>query len=181
MAENQRELRANQQELAENQRELRANQNDMKLDLDSIRGDHMELRLQGKVESLLFQRMSLRRVRIVRALYPAGSDQRFLDAVYEAEENGVITIQQYTRILDTDMILSGRRRRGGEDVYVAMEVANKLDRDDADRAIMSAEALALALRGAEVLAAVYGREISDADKTRAESGGVAVILDESRR
>ncbi len=185
--ENQREMGETQHEIIENQRvsdsrldSLETTVAGMKNDLDFIKGDHMEMRLQGKVQSLLFQRMSLRRVQIVRALYPAGSMQWFLEALYDAEEAGIITGRHYERVLDTDMILSGRRL-GGEDVYVAMEVANKLDRGDVDRALMSAEVLALTLPGSEVLAAVYGREISDADKTRAENSGVTVILDESRR
>lgn len=187
MGETQREMGETQRQIIENQRvsdsrldSLETTVNVMKNDLDFIKGDHMEMRLQGKVQSLLFQRMSLRRVQIVRALYPAGSMQWFLEALYDAEEAGTITGQHYERVLDTDMILSGRRL-GGEDVYVAVEVANKLDRGDVARALMSAEALALTLPGSEVLAAVYGREISDADKTHAENSGVTVILDESRQ
>ena len=173
-------LETNQREMMAEQRAMRASQEAMKTDLDFIKGSHMEMRLQGKAESLLHQRMNLQRVQIVRALYPAGSMQWFLNALYDAEENGRITDRHYRRILDTDMILRGRRRGGDEYVYVAMEVSNKLDRDDIDRAIMSAEAISRTLDGAEVLPAVYGREISDADNARAENNGVTVMLDELR-
>ena len=153
----------------------------MKIDLDVIKGDHMELRLQGKVESLLAERMNLRRVHIVRALFPAGSDPKFTDAVHDAEDKGVITARLYMRILNTDLIVSARPRGGGETVYVALEVSNKLDREDVDRAALSGEALALAFPDSEVLTAVYGWEISDEDRAYAESKGVAAILDASRR
>ena len=192
---NQRELAANQQTMAADQRELAANQqiansrldrleitvNDMRLDVDSMKGDHMEMRLQGKAQSLLAERMSLRRVQIVRALYPAGSLQSFIDAVHDAEEIGLITERHYMRIIATDLIVSARRRGGGENVYVALEVSNKLDRGDVDRAKLTAEALALTFPQTEILTAVYGREISDADRAYAESEGVEAILDDSRR
>lgn len=191
----QRTLAANQQTLTAEQRELAANQqiansrldrleitvNDMRLDVDSMKGDHMEMRLQGKAQSLLAERMSLRRVQIVRALYPAGSLQSFIDAVHDAEEIGLITERHYMRIIATDLIVSARRRGGGENVYVALEVSNKLDRDDVDRATLTAEALALTFPQTEILTAVYGREISDADRAYAESEGVEAILDDSRR
>ncbi len=153
----------------------------MKIDLDIIKGDHMELRLQGKVESLLAERMNLRRVQIVRALFPAGNDPKFLDAVYDAEDGGVITERLYMRVINTDLIVSARPRGGGETVYVALEVSNKLDREDVDRVALSGEALALIFPEAEVLTAVYGWEISDGDRAYAESKGVATLLDASRR
>ena len=192
---NQRELAANQQTLTAEQRELAANQqiansrldrleitvNDMRLDVDSMKGDHMEMRLQGKAQSLLAERMSLRRVQIARALYPAGSLQSFIDAVHDAEEIGLITERHYMRIIATDLIVSARRRGGGENVYVALEVSNKLDREDVDRAALTSEALALTFPQTEILTAVYGREISDEDRAYAKSEGVEVILDDSRR
>ena len=153
----------------------------IKIDLDSMKGDHMELKLQGKVHSLLAERMGLRRVRIVRALYPAGNDQRFLDALHDAEDEGRITERLYMRIMNTDLIVSARPRGGSGAVYVALEAANKLDREDVDRAALSGEALALAFPDAKALAAVYGWEISDEDRAYAESKGVATLLDTSRR
>ena len=69
----------------ENQKAADARFDSLKIDLDVIKGDHMELKLQGKVQSLLSERMNLRRVLIVRALFPAGNDPKFLDAVYDAE------------------------------------------------------------------------------------------------
>ena len=202
LEENQRELMENQREtnarlggletrtasLEENQRETNARLGGlettvaaMRLDLDSMKGDHMELRLQSKVHSMLAERMGLRRVQILRALYPAGSLQKFLDDVHDAEDEGRITTRLYMRIIDTDLIVSARRRGGGETVYIALEVANKLDREDIDRAAMSREALALAFPEVEIIAAVYGREISDGDREYAESKGVAALLDASRR
>lgn len=157
----------------------------MKLDYnalsDQIATDHVSLRLQHKIHGLLAERMDLRRVRIIRATYPPATSQSFSDAVYDAEEIGVIAERHCVRILAADLIVSARRRGGGENVYVALEVSNKLNRDDVDRAALTAEALALTFPQTEILTAVYGREISDADRAYAESEGVEVILDDSRR
>ena len=139
------------------------------------------MRLQHKIHSLLAERMNLRRVQIVKALYPAVNAPEFMDAVHDAEDEGRISARLYMRIMDTDLIVSARPRGGGEAVYVAMEVANKLDREDVDRAALSGEALSLAFPEVEVIAAVYGWEISDEDRAHAESKGVAAFLDASRR
>ena len=181
LEENQREIIENQKTANARLGSLETTVGAMKIDLDSIKGDHMELRLQGKIHSLLAERMGLRRVQIVRALYPAGNDPKFLDAVHDAEDEGRITTQLYMRIMETDLIVSARPRGGGAAAYVALEVANKLDREDVDRAALSGEALALAFPETEIITAVYGWEISDEDRARAESKGVAAFLDASRR
>ena len=195
LVETQQMLVENQQTLAENQQvanlrlgglenrmgSLEITVNGIRLDVDSMKGNHMEMQLQSKVHALLGGRMALRQVEIVRAHYPAGVLQSFIAAVYEAEETGLITERRYMRVLTADLIVSARRRGGGEVVYVAIEVSNKLDRHDVDRAAMTAESLAMAFPQTETLAAVYGREISDADRSYAESEGVDVFLDDSGR
>ena len=142
---------------------------------------HIELRLQHKIHSLLVEWVDLRRAQILWAIYPAQRDQNFVDAVHDAEDEGVITARLYTRILATALIVSARPRGGGETVYAALEVSNKLDREDVDRVALSGEALALIFPDSEVLTAVYGWEISDEDRAYAESKGVATLLDASRR
>ena len=141
----------------------------------------IELRLQHRIHSLLVEWVDLRRAQILWAIYPAQRDQNFVDAVHDAEDEGVITARLYIRILATALIVSARPRGGGETVYVAMEAANKLGREDVDLAALSGEALALLFPEAEVLTAVYGWEISDEDRAYAESKGVATLLDASRR
>ena len=195
LVETQQMLVETQQTLAENQKvansrlgglenrmgSLEITVNGIRLDVDSMKGNHMEMQLQSKVHALLGGRMDLRQVEIVRAHYPAGVLQSFIAAVYEAEETGLITERRYMRVVTADLIVSARRRGGGEVVYVAIEVSNKLDRHDVDRAAMTAESLAMVFPQTETLAAVYGREISDADRSYAESEGVEVFLDDSGR
>ncbi len=153
----------------------------MKGDHDSMKGDHMEMRLQGRIHGLLATRLGMRRVRVARALYPAGDLPAFDNAVHEAEERDDITEEQYTRLMNTDLIASARRRGSTQEVYVPVEVSNRLDREDVDRAVKSAEALAGVYPDAEVLPAVYGSEMSEQDRLYANDRGVEVFMMRSRR
>ena len=154
---------------------------DYKIASDEMATAYIALRLQHRIEFVLAKGMDLRRVQIVWAIYPPVVSRSFAGVVYDAEETGVITELQILRIMDTGLIAGARRRGGGDEVYVAFEVWNKLNRDDIDKAAMTAEALALTFPQTETLAAVYGRKISDEDRAYAESKGVAAFLHDSRR
>ncbi len=155
----------------------------MRLDLDSIKGDHMEMRLQGRIHGLLSLRLGVRRVQVVRALYPGGSLPAFDNAIHDADEMGDITDEQYNRLMSTDLIAKSRRGRGaeGRDVYTPVEVSNQIDRDDVDRVVQSAQALALIYSDAEILPAVYGARMSEQDRTYAQDRGVYVFLRRPQR
>ena len=155
----------------------------MRLDLDSIKGDHMEMRLQGRIHGLLSLRLGVRRVQVVRALYPGGSLPAFDNAIHDADEMGDITDEQYNRLMSTDLIAKSRLGRGaeGRDVYTPVEVSNQIDRDDVDRVVQSAQALALIYSDAEILPAVYGVRMSEQDRTYAQDRGVYVFLRRPQR
>lgn len=147
-------------------------------DIASIKGRHVEMDLQGKIYGILGG-MRLGRVRIVRATYPAAANHEFCDNVFDSFENGVITGEQYGRVMNTDLIAKARPRGIGEWIYIAIEASNRLDRGDSDRAEATKRALEAVFPQSEVRAMVYGVEISDADRLHAESNGVEVLLERS--
>ena len=101
--------------------------------MDRLRGSDMEMRLQGRVHGLLGGSLDLYRVRVVRATIPSVTLTRFSDVVEDAREHRTITNQQHRRIMDTDLIASARRDGSTQQVYVAIEAASRLDRDDVKR------------------------------------------------
>lgn len=149
--------------------------------VDSMRGNHLEMRLQGRIHGLLGGR-GLYRIRIVRASYPAGASPEFTDRVDDAVLDGVITPEQHNRLMDTDLIVRARRGRDSDQrVYVAVEVANRLDDEDVSRVVDTGVALARVFPHAEVLTAVYGRSISDEDWTFAQAKDVDIFLTRDQR
>ena len=144
--------------------------------VDRLRGSDLEMRLQGRVHGLLGGSLDLYRVRVVRATIPSVTLTRFSDVVEDAREHRTITNQQHRRIMDTDLIASARRDGSAQQVYVAIEAASRLDRDDIIRVGETGEALGRVFPDAEVLTAVYGSEVSEEDRRHAHADGVEVFL-----
>lgn len=147
-------------------------------DISAIKGRHVETDLQGKIHGILGMRR-MRRVRVVRAGYPAVSLPKFCDKVSESLEAGSITDEEYVRVMDTDLIARARRRGFDGSVYVAVEASNRLDRDDVDRVERTRRILAAVFPQSEIRAMVYGVEISDEDRRHAESQGVETLLEQA--
>ena len=126
--------------------------------------------------STMNREFGFRRVRIVqgRERYFPQDVEKFLDAVADASENGLITDEQTQRIFDTDFIAHCRRPGETEPTWVAVEVAARVDADDINRAIRSAQALRLAF-GEDALPVIAGERIDPQDAARLESAGVAFI------
>lgn len=147
-------------------------------DLSVIKGRHVEMDLQGKIHGMLGIRR-LSRAQVVRAGYPAVALPAFCDDVYDALETGLVTDEQYGRVMDTDLIARARRRGFDDYVYVAVEASYQLDKDDVDRVERTARTLAAVFPKAEIIAMVYGVETSGDVMFHAESKGVEALLGRS--
>ena len=168
----QRDLATTQEDVAEIKRDL----GEMKVSVDDIRGRHVEMDLQGKIHAILGGRR-LRRAQVVRAKYPSVALPEFCDNVSDSLENGRITDDEYDRVMNTDIIVSARRRGFDEYVYVAVEASNRLDRGDVDRVERTRRILAAVFPQSDIRAMVYGVGISDEDKLHAESKGIETLLE----
>lgn len=151
--------------------------------MDSMRGDHLEMRVQGRIYGLLGSGdRDFRGTRLLKARFPGGLDPVFQSRVDSAEFDGLITAEQYGRLLDTDLIASARRRDSPDQmVYIAMEVANRLNAGDIERVVDTGVALALVFPHSEILTLVYGRSISQVNEALAARNGVDVILTSDSR
>ena len=146
-------------------------------DIGFLNGIDVERLLGKQVYGLLGgYPLRMRRVRILRAYFWTGETDKFNDAVNDANDAGEISDEQYDRLMRTDLIVAARRRGSARDVYLALEASGKISRDDVDRANRSKEALRMMFAESEVLAAVYGREMSEADRRYADSNDVTAFL-----
>ena len=177
LAESQVEMKKEMANLAAVQAEMLTTLKKHGDDIGFLNGLEVERLLGKQVYGLLGgYPMRMRRVRILRGYFWTRDTDEFNDAVNDANESGKISDEQYDRLMRTDLIVSARRRGSTQDVYLALEASGKINGDDVDRANRSKEALQTMFAEAEILAAVYGREISEGDRRYADSNDATVFM-----
>ena len=153
--------------------ELKQDVAGLKTDVGYLKGSDLEMKVHRRIQPLLSQLLELRRVRIVQSGVQQAPED-FADLVAAAADEGRISAAQEHRIIATDIILRGRRRRERTPVWVAVEVANRIDAEDLVRSRNSADTLA-AVFGEEAVPLVAGYRIDAADRERAAAAGVRYL------
>ena len=120
--------------------------------------------------------LNMQLVRVLRGYHWTNDMDRFNVAIADANYAGIISDDQHDRLIHADFIASMRRRESPEILYIAIEVSRKVSRNDVDKAVRSQDALQVVFKDSEILAAVYGWEISDEDLRYAESNGATVFI-----
>ena len=167
------ELKADVAELKTDVAELKTDVAKLKTDVGTLKGSDLEMKVHRRIQPLLSQHLELRRVRIIQsAVHQAPED--FTELVATAADEGRISVSQEHRIIATDVILCGQRRRDRAPVWVAVEVANRIDADDIGRSRTSADTIAAVL-GEEAVPLVAGKRIDAADRKRAAAAGVRYL------
>jgi len=166
------ELKTDVAELKTDVAELKTTTRDLVNDVGYLKGSDLEMRVHRRIRPLLSQHLGLRRARIVQsALHQAPED--FELRVAQAADEERITGEQEHRIIATDIILHARSRDRGP-VWIAVEVANRINGADIGRSRQSADTLA-AVFGDDALPVVVGQRIDPADRQRAEAAGVSYL------
>ena len=159
-----------------------ARQDRMENDLGGIKGSVVEARAQRRMMSLAPARLGLRNAEVVVGpVAPSEALERFSDAC----RNAGASAEQLDRLVKTDLIIRAQKGAGDDSrrVYLAVEVAYRLDEEDIGRVSESMAVLSdLAPRStepdAEVMGAIYGVRIDVVDQGMAVGRGVTVFQEE---
>jgi hypothetical protein len=153
--------------------QLKVDVNQLKTDVRHLKGSALENRLHRRIRSRVAESLRLRRPRIMQSplLEPLSESADMVDnAFYE----GRITEDQDERIQFTDFILRAQRRGDRSQVWVVVEVSNRVGERDIRRAKMSAAFLALVFPE-DIIPVAAGYSIDLRDLARAEAEGVRYL------
>lgn len=116
--------------------------------------------------SLYFGRL----VRQLRVLDPTA----LLDVVEDAFDEGRLTWDERVSVLLADLVMSGRRRDTGQEVYLLVEVSGRIETHEVEQAIQ--RAALLEKLGRPVLPAIAGTSIDDRAEALADEKCVPYAL-----
>ena len=131
-------------------------------DIDDVRLEHHFERRA----SLYFWRLA----RQLRVLEPTA----LLDVIEDAFDGGRLTWDERDEILQTDLVMSGRRRDTGQELYILVEISCRIEARDVEQAIE--RATLLEKLGRPVLPVVAGTSIDDRAAALADEKGVSYAL-----
>ena len=146
---------------------------ELKTDVGALKGSDLEMKVHRRIRPLLSQSLQVRRTRIIQSAVHQAPDD-FSEAIATAADEKRISWDQEQRITATDIIVRAQRQSDRAPVWIAVEVANRLDVDDLTRSRTSADTLA-AVFGEDGVAVVVGHRIDAADRERADAAGVRYL------
>ena len=135
----------------------------------------VELTLEKDGLSRIVAEFGLRNVRVVRVAEQNRASADFNNAIYSAENDGVLDGNEYLRLLRTDMIVRGTSRDGSRVIFVATEASYSVEEDDIEKVSQSAATIKKVFPDDEVCAALYCENISDDLASEANRVDVRVV------
>lgn len=202
MLKDQAEMRRTQNDMLETQTKILADQAEMRqtqtnilAELADLRREHdhtrrvqdrmdgrlgnlysadLERRLPRILPSRLFGMLKLHRPTVLLrdAVEP---DSEFLARIQDATTEDVISMDDYDRLTETDLILRARIRESREIVFCAAEASGVIDGADVNRAIESARILH-AVYGERTIPVVAGYSVTETGQTLADACEVIVVI-----
>ena len=144
-----------------------------------IKGMTFGSKLEKAGLSNMVSDFGLRRPRTVRLAEHNRVSEEFNEAVWDAQDDGIISEAERKRLTVTDMIVRARMGRATDTyAYIAAEASYTIDEDDIAKVRVSADTLQKIFPDATVFACLYGVNISDSLRSEAANKNIAVYIEE---
>lgn len=148
----------------------------MERDIGDLKGISLETKLYNRGMSNIATLLKVRNIKRVRVAEQDDNSAEFNQAIREAEDRGILSEQEYDRLLDTDMIVQCNRRGSTQDVYVAIEATYGVTNRDITQVKSSESALQHVFPDAEIHPALYFvNELPDSIRKRCGDENVHLI------
>jgi hypothetical protein len=144
-------------------------------DIGELKGVGLETKLYNRGVSLVATLLRVHNGQRIRVAEKDHNSDRFNRTVLHALENGVLSEEEYDRILDTDMIVSGNRAGSSQTVYTAIEASYSISRVDIAKVKQTADILSGLFADAEIHAAIYCMNVASLIEEEADQQGVHLI------
>ena len=115
----------------------------------------LELNLYNRGPSFIATQLPIYDIMRMKVAEKDDNSEEFNASMRLALESGVITIDEYDRVLITDMIVSALRPGASNQVYTAIEASYSVTRDDIRKVKDTARIIGRVFPDAEVHAALY--------------------------
>ena len=146
----------------------------LKTDVGELKGFMLEVRAVQQIQSIVTQRLGLRRPATVHSVISPMSGGN-LEILQDAEEIGKIRAHGDTEVLQSDLVMLAQRRSDRQPVWVAVEVSYTIDQHDINRARERSEMLRDVYSEASY-GVVAGKAIRPEELNMADSLGVLVVM-----
>ena len=153
---------------------LKSDVRTIKNDVGALKGWQLQALLHGNGASQIGSRFGIRNPKVIRAAGTGVNLQSFNDDIFDAMEEGILSDREYDRLINTDMIMSGRDR-GGADIYVVAEASYALTSADIDKVLYSADLFRRIYPERDVRTALWYVNVDDTRRNAAEDEGIMLV------
>ena len=138
----------------------------------NLTGSRYERRVARSIRGRMRRSIGLAQAQVLHRDW-GETDDALLALLDDADDSGVISLEEREDLLDADIIAAGKDATGA-DAYAVVEISITVSSGDVSRAARRARTLARAT-GDECSAIVVGSEIPPAEQERAQRSAVAIV------
>ena len=148
-------------------------------DIGKLKGFALESKLYNRGPAYLATALNVYDIAIIRAAERDENSAEFNTQLRDALESGVITMEEYNRVLRTDMVVSGRRPGVSDTVYAAIEASYAVHRADIRKVNQTKAVLDKVFPDAETITALFYTNIQPFIENEASEDNIRLIEVES--
>ena len=147
----------------------------IKDDIGALKGWQLQERLHRSGLQQIGDRFDIPDPKIIRAVGDGFRLPDFNRDVRRANKEGVLSDREYQRLINTDMIMSGRRDGDGAEIYVVAEASFALTSADIEKVLYSADLFKKVYPERDVRAALWYVNVDDVRRNAAETEGIELV------